>query len=71
MNLLYSTHTSDMNNLKDGYIDPMNQKINGLKNTLKHVSNARKVGINNKTLSDIVLKLEFVNALGELQVSLD
>ena len=27
-------------------------------------------GINNKNLNDIVLKLEFVNALGELQVSL-
>ena len=26
-------------------------------------------GINNKNLSDIVLKLEFVNALGELQVT--
>lgn len=26
-------------------------------------------GITNKTLSDIVLKLEFVNALGELQVT--
>ena len=25
-------------------------------------------GINNKCLNDIVLKLEFVNALGELQV---
>ena len=28
-------------------------------------------GINNKNLSDIVLKIEFVNALGDLQVYLD
>ena len=26
-------------------------------------------GINNKNLNDIVIKLEFVNALGELQVN--
>ena len=28
-------------------------------------------GINNKNLSDIVLKIVFVNALGDLQVYLD
>ena len=47
-----------MHSLKDGYINPLGQKVMGLKSTLKQVSNSLKVGIKNNTLK--------INRLGTL-----
>ena len=50
LNQAQNASTEEIQDLKDKVIDPLEQKVTGLKTIVKQVSNALKGGINNNTL---------------------
>ena len=49
LNQVRNASTEEIHDLKDKVIDPLEQKVTGLKSIVKQVSNALKGGINNNT----------------------